>query len=51
MKNHLGDIRRQIDQNLTFFETTLAKQNDTDIEIAREKVTKWLDEIDNLDVF
>ena len=50
-ENHLGDIRRQIDQNLTFFEATLAKQNDTDIEIARKKVSDWLDEIDNLDVF
>ena len=50
-ENHLGDIRRQIDQNLTMFETTLAKQNDTDITAAREEVTKWLDEIDNLDVF
>ncbi|MEP6343366.1 MAG: molecular chaperone HscC [Maricaulaceae bacterium] len=50
-ENHLGDIRRQIDQNLTYFETTLAKQNDTDIAAAREKVIKWLEEIDNLDVF
>ena len=50
-ENHLGDIRRQIDQHLTSFETVLSKQNDTDIEIARTTVTKWLDEIDNLDVF
>lgn len=50
-ENHLGDIRRQIDHNLTMFEATLAKQNDTDIEAARDKLSKWLDEIDNLDVF
>jgi len=50
-ENHLGDVRKQIDQNLTFFEKTLSKQNDTDIELARTKVSNWLDQIDNLDVF
>lgn len=50
-ENHLGDMRRQIDHNLTRFEQALAKQNDTDIEIVRKDVVKWLDEIENLDVF
>jgi len=50
-ENHLGDIRQQIDQKLTLFEATLAKQNDTDIALTRESVTKWLNDIDDLDVF
>jgi len=50
-ENHLGDMRRQIDHNLTAFEQVLAKQNDTDIEILRKDVVKWLDEIEDMDVF
>lgn len=50
-ENHLGDMRRQIDYNLTAFEQGLAKQNDTDIEILRKDVVKWLDEIEDMDVF
>ena len=50
-ENHLGEMRDHIDRNLIAFEQVLAKQNDTDIKLARENVVKFLDEIDSMDVF
>ena len=50
-ENHLGDIRTIIENNLVQFEQVLAKQNETDIKLARETVTKFLDELDAMDVF
>jgi len=50
-ENHLGNIRDHINHNLTQFEAVLEKQNDTDIQLQREDLTKWLDELDAMDVF
>ena len=50
-ENQLGDIRTAIENHLVQFEAILAKQNDTDIKLARASVTEFLDEIDRLDVF
>lgn len=50
-ENHLGDIRAAIENNLVQFETTLSKQNTTDIKLARTDVTAFLDELDSMDVF
>jgi len=50
-ENHLGDLRTAIENNLVHFEAVLAKQNVTDIKIARTEVTNFLDELDSLDVF
>jgi molecular chaperone HscC len=50
-ENHLGDIRRTIENNLVRFEAILAKQNTTDIKLARAEVTIFLDELDRMDVF
>ena len=50
-ENHLGDIRTTIENNLVQFEATLAKQNTTDIKLARVAMTEFLDDIDRMDVF
>jgi len=50
-ENHLGDLRTAIENNLVHFEAVLAKQNTTDIKLARTNVIEFLDEIDSLDVF
>ena len=50
-ENHLGDIRTAIENNLVRFEATLAKQNTTDIKLARTAVTEFLDDLDRMDVF
>ena len=50
-ENHLGDIRTAIENHLVRFEHILAKQNDTDIKLARKDVTEFLDDIDRMDVF
>jgi len=50
-ENHLGDLRTAIENNLVRFEAILAKQNTTDIKLARTEVTQFLDELDSLDVF
>ncbi len=50
-ENHLGDLRTAIENNLVQFEAVLAKQNTTDIKLARTNVTEFLNEIDSLDVF
>ena len=50
-ENHLGDLRTAIENNLVHFEAVLAKQNVTDIKLARTEVTNFLDELDSLDVF
>lgn len=50
-ENHLGDLRTAIENNLVHFEAVLAKQNTTDIKLARSEVTTFLDELDSLDVF
>lgn len=50
-ESHLGDIRTHINHTLTQFEAVLEKQNSTDITLMREEISKWLDELDNLDVF
>ena len=49
--NHLGDLRHSIEHNLTQFEQVLAKQNETDIKLAREQIKSFLDELDAMDVF
>ena len=49
--NHLGDIRESIQHNLTQFEQVLAKQNETDIKLAREQIKRFLDDLDSMDVF
>jgi len=49
--NHLGDIRDNIQHNLTQFEHVLAKQNETDIKLAREQIKRFLDDLDSMDVF
>ncbi len=50
-ENHLGDVRSAIEHNLVQFEQVLSKQNDTDIKLARNDVTAFLDQLDNMDVF
>jgi len=50
-ENHLGEIRGAIEHNLVQFEAVLAKQNDTDIKLARASVIKFLDDLDAMDVF
>ena len=50
-ENHLGDIRRAIENHLAQFEHTLSKQNDTDIKLNRKNVTEFLDDLDRMDVF
>ena len=50
-ENHLGDIRNAIEHNLAQFEQVLSKQNETDIKLAREHVTKFLNDLDAMDVF
>ena len=50
-ENHLGDLRTAIENSLVQFEAVLAKQNTTDIKLARSEVAQFLDEIDSLDVF
>ena len=50
-ENHLGDIRAAIENHLVRFEHILTKQNDTDIKLARQAVTEFLDDIDRMDVF
>jgi len=50
-ENHLGDVRRAIENKLVEFEAILAKQNVTDIKLVRTEVTEFLNDLDNLDVF
>lgn len=50
-ENQLGDIRQAIGRRLTEFQLILDKQNNTDIEIARDDIGKWLSDIENMDVF
>jgi len=50
-ENHLGETRKLMEYWLTEFEQVLAKQNDTDIAEAREKLTEELDKFDSLDIF
>ena len=50
-ENHLGDIRQMIESHLVQFEHILTKQNDTDIKLKRKEITKFLDELDSMDVF
>jgi len=50
-ESHLGDIRTHINHLLTQFEAVLEKQNETDIKVSREELTKWLDELEASDVF
>lgn len=50
-ENHLGDIRTHINHLLTQFESVLEKQNDTDIQLMRTELTRWLDELEAADVF
>lgn len=50
-ENQLGDIRQMVGRRLTEFQAILDRQNDTDIDMAREQIGAWLEEIESLDVF
>lgn len=50
-ENQLGDVRQYVGRRLTEFQTVLDRQNDTDIELVREDIGKWLEDIENMDVF
>jgi len=50
-ENQIGDIRQLVGRRLTEFQAVLDRQNDTDIDMAREQIGGWLEEIENMDVF
>jgi molecular chaperone HscC len=50
-ENTLGDTRQMIGQNLAEFKAILDKQNETDIKVAREGASEWLEHIESADVF
>ncbi len=50
-ENQLGDIRQLIGRRLAEFQTVLDRQNETDIEITRAEIGKWLKDIEDRDVF
>ncbi|MEE9347014.1 MAG: Hsp70 family protein, partial [Robiginitomaculum sp.] len=50
-ENQLGEVRERIGHNLAQFKAVLDKQNETDITLARDGASEWLDHIESADVF
>lgn len=50
-ENHLGQDRKDIGFRLAEFQALLAKQNDTDIDAARQQLSEWLDRLESRDIF
>ncbi len=50
-ENQLGDVRSMISHRLVDFQSVLEAQKETDIELARSEMNKWLDHIENMDIF
>lgn len=50
-ENQLGTTRQFIGQRLSEFQAVLDKQNDTDISMSRDEIGKWLEDIENMDIF
>ena len=50
-ENQLGDIRQLISMKLTEFQTILDAQKETDIDLARQELSNWLDQLERTDIF
>ncbi len=50
-ENQLGDIRQVIQRRIAEFSAVLETQKETDIALMRDELMKWVESIENMDIF